>query len=413
MSDVDDEMETSWRPFLWFFSKDLIAGTSGGMAGIIAGQPMDTIKVRQQTAASNVLPSSVKIARDMLRKEGPLSFFRGMVAPLIANAPINALIFTVYGGIVRKIEEDDGERGIIYDDGDVVSFKFSNCCLFMLLCCHTIALLFPLPNECCVVSPFLILAHLTLFPLSSFLFLLFHQLPEPRRATPYEQLFAGAAGGFAQSFVACPSELIKIQQQVVPTTTVSSTPSTTVAAAAAADALPPSTYDLAQTRIKLLGWRVGLFQGFTATILRDVPALGLYFWSYGWFKQRFERMVQDPGVRSDVKVRDSGSWIVDTLPAFMGGGMAGVTSWAFTMPCDVVKSHIQSLSLDSSSSSEVERRWLAVAKWGIEKHGVKYFFRGFGPAVLRAFPVSAVVFTVYEFIMTNLDNYDESIGGVY
>ena len=403
MSDVDDEMETSWRPFLWFFSKDLIAGTSGGMAGIIAGQPMDTIKVRQQTAASNVLPSSVKIARDMLRKEGPLSFFRGMVAPLIANAPINALIFTVYGGIVRKIEEDDGERGIIYDDGDVVSFKFSNFQIVVCLCCyvgHTIALLFFLPNECCVVS------HYFLFPL-------FHQLPEPRRATPYEQLFAGAAGGFAQSFVACPSELIKIQQQVVPTTTVSSSTTTTAAAAAAADALPPSTYDLAQTRIKLLGWRVGLFQGFTATILRDVPALGLYFWSYGWFKQRFERMVQDPGVRSDVKVRDSGSWIVDTLPAFMGGGMAGVTSWAFTMPCDVVKSHIQSLSLDSSSSSEVERRWLAVAKWGIEKHGVKYFFRGFGPAVLRAFPVSAVVFTVYEFIMTNLDNYDESIGGVY
>ena len=116
MSDVNDETETSWRPFLWYFSKDLIAGTAGGMAGIIAGQPMDTIKVRQQTAASDVLPSSVKIARDMLRQEGPLSFFRGMVAPLIANAPINALIFTVYGGIVRKIEEDDGERGIIYDE---------------------------------------------------------------------------------------------------------------------------------------------------------------------------------------------------------------------------------------------------------------------------------------------------------
>jgi solute carrier family 25 carnitine/acylcarnitine transporter 20/29 len=106
----------------------------------------------------------------------------------------------------------------------------------------------------------------------------------------------------------------------------------------------------------------------------------------------------------------------------MGGGMAGVTSWAFTMPCDVIKSHIQSLSLGSSSSgcgaatrksAEFERRWLAVAKWGVEKHGVNYFFRGFGPAVLRAFPVSAVVFTVYEFIMTNLDKYDESIGGVY
>ena len=98
--------------FVWYFAKDLIAGTSGGMAGIVAGQPADTVKVRQQTSLLSPPPTSLRIARDMLLKEGPLSFFRGMVAPLIANAPINALIFTVYGGIIRSIEQDNENNAI-------------------------------------------------------------------------------------------------------------------------------------------------------------------------------------------------------------------------------------------------------------------------------------------------------------
>ena len=95
------------------------------MAGIVAGQPADTVKVRQQTSLLSPPPASLRIARDMLLKEGPLSFFRGMVAPLIANAPINALIFTVYGGIIRSIEQDNenhanGEVTVFIDDGDVL-----------------------------------------------------------------------------------------------------------------------------------------------------------------------------------------------------------------------------------------------------------------------------------------------------
>ena len=111
----------------------------------------------------------------------------------------------------------------------------------------------------------------------------------------------------------------------------------------------------------------------------------------------------EPGVRSDVTIRSGGSWIIDTLPTFMAGGMAGVTSWAFTMPCDVIKSTVQAMP---ATSSNAQRKWWTVAKKGWTNNGYQYFFRGAGPAVLRAFPVSAVVFTVYEFVMTVLDKYD-------
>tara|TARA_B100000780_G_scaffold273930_1_gene238217 strand:+ start:164 stop:1201 length:1038 start_codon:yes stop_codon:yes gene_type:complete len=328
--------------FLWYFAKDLIAGTAGGMAGIVAGQPADTVKVRQQTVVGQP-PSSILIARNMLRKEGPFSFFRGMVAPLIANAPINALIFTVYGGIIRHIEDEEHEadEDLFYDDGDTV--------------------------------------------------------PEPKKASLIQQLMAGAAGGLVQCVVACPSELIKIQQQTyVSTTTTTNTTTTAISG-------PPSTLNLAKIRIQQSGVRIGLFQGWNATVLRDVPAFGLYFYSFGWFKQLFESFVIEPGVRSDVKIRESGSWVVDILPTFMAGGMAGVTSWAFTIPCDVIKSTVQALP---STASNTEKKWMYVAKNGFEKNGMQYFFRGAGPAILRAFPVSAVVFTVYEGIMGLLDQYD-------
>jgi solute carrier family 25 carnitine/acylcarnitine transporter 20/29 len=345
----------SSNSFVWYFAKDLIAGTGGGMAGIVAGQPADTVKVRQQTSLLSPPPASLRIARDMLLKEGPLSFFRGMVAPLIANAPINALIFTVYGGIIRSIEQDNenhanGEVTVFIDDGDV--------------------------------------------------------LPEPIKATLLQQLMAGAAGGVAQCVVACPSELIKIQQQI-PAPAVAATPLSKTAVATSATtattAAPPSTLHLARLRVVQSGWRIGLFQGWNATMLRDVPAFGLYFYSYGCFKQLFETLVVEPGVRSDVRIRSGGSWVVDTLPTFMAGGMAGVTSWAFTMPCDVIKSTVQAMPATASAQ---EKQWLHVARTGVDRNGVAYFFRGAGPAIVRAFPVSAVVFTVYEFCMEFLNGFD-------
>jgi len=351
---MDSDDKTTNSSFLWFFCKDLVAGTAGGMAGIIAGQPLDCIKVRQQTYNSSTPPSGIRIAANMLRKEGPLSFFRGMVAPLVANAPINALIFTVYGGIIRQIENDSSSENniVVYDDGDVI--------------------------------------------------------PEPKKATLIQQLMAGAAGGLAQCTVACPSELIKIQQQTYESTAtkpITTTTSATISSSTIKVHGPPSTIQLARLRVAESGLRVGLFQGWNATMLRDVPAFGLYFYSYGYFKYAFEDLVVEPGVRSDVTIRSGGSWVVDTLPTFMAGGMAGVTSWAFTMPCDVIKSTVQAMP---STSSAQERRWLEVAKIGLEKNGTQYFFRGAGPAVLRAFPVSAVVFTVYEFVMAVMDTYDDS-----
>jgi hypothetical protein len=370
--------------FLVGFAKDLIAGTAGGTAGIVAGQPADTVKVRVQSAAGAVQPT-LGVASRMLRHEGPASFFRGMLAPLVANAPINAIIFSVYGGIVRRVRAKTG-----------------------------------------------------------------------RDPTLVEQLMAGAAGGAAQSIVACPSELVKIQQQIAADTTgggssrgskserraavskpnpaanTQTTPtrslhsgragaaaavgcqrrtatlsaaaaaaSTTTATITATAPRQPSSWSLISTRVRQAGVLRGAFQGWNATLLRDVPAFGTYFFTYEWFKMRIEKVV-DPVSRIRI------TWWETSFPAFMAGGMAGVVSWTVTMPMDVVKSHVQSQRWDGPRS---ERAWLPVARRGFAKEGMSYFFRGMAPALLRAFPVSAVVFSVYEWVMRQLDSFEQGSAG--
>ena len=74
----------------------------------------------------------------------------------------------------------------------------------------------------------------------------------------------------------------------------------------------------------------------------------------------------------------------------LAGGVAGVMSWALLHPVDVVKSCVQA---DPKSTVR------SVLRDGIASEGYGFLLRGFYATVLRAFPVSAVTFLVYEQVM--------------
>lgn len=59
--------------------KEFVAGGFGGIAGIMAGYPLDSIRVRQQSSQSG---SAFSILKNVATKEGPLALYRGMAAPL-------------------------------------------------------------------------------------------------------------------------------------------------------------------------------------------------------------------------------------------------------------------------------------------------------------------------------------------
>ena len=111
-------------------------------------------------------------------------------------------------------------------------------------------------------------------------------------------------------------------------------------------------------------------------LLRDVPAFGTYFCSYEATKRALTNGQSDN--ETDLKL-------------MIAGGIAGMCSWTVSMPQDVVKSCVQSQSLEGRQLSMME-----MARTRMQQEGPQFFFKGFNATMLRAFPVSAVTFLVYE-----------------
>ena len=83
---------------------------------------------------------------------------------------------------------------------------------------------------------------------------------------------------------------------------------------------------------------------------------------------------------------DRGPWVT----AF-AGGIAGVSYWASIFPLDTVKSKIQ--VSDNAKSEGVVNTALSILRRG----GVRAFYSGVAPCLVRAFPSGAVMFLAYEY----------------
>lgn len=65
-----------WPPLAIPFS-DLIAGSAGGAAQVIVGQPLDTIKTRAQTSPPGMFKGPTDILMQTIRKEGFFALYKG------------------------------------------------------------------------------------------------------------------------------------------------------------------------------------------------------------------------------------------------------------------------------------------------------------------------------------------------
>ena len=124
----------------------------------------------------------------------------------------------------------------------------------------------------------------------------------------------------------------------------------------------------------------GLFQGTGSVLLREVPQFAVYYPVYQVSKERYSEHLSP------------------FVAAFLAGGTAGVVQWLPPFYCaDVLKSHMQTAPPGTYRSV-----WhCATTLHG--KHGVGVFFRGLSPALLRAFPLHAIIFVGYEMTMTALN----------
>jgi len=119
----------------------------------------------------------------------------------------------------------------------------------------------------------------------------------------------------------------------------------------------------------------GLSRGFGITVLREVPAFGVYFGSY------------------EVMLRTFG----DSVPVILtAGGLAGIFSWIFTYPQDVIKSRLQA---DGFGRNQQYKSAIHCLQVSLQTEGPRCLLRGIGSTVIRAFPMNAVTFGVYSYIM--------------
>lgn len=74
---------------------------------------------------------------------------------------------------------------------------------------------------------------------------------------------------------------------------------------------------------------------------------------------------------------------------FWCGGIAGALSWLITYPFDIIKTIIQ--------TSE-ETRMSRVVMTSYKAEGLRFFFRGLGPTLMRAFWVDGISLPMFDYL---------------
>ncbi|PFH54807.1 hypothetical protein AMATHDRAFT_72571 [Amanita thiersii Skay4041] len=120
-----------------------------------------------------------------------------------------------------------------------------------------------------------------------------------------------------------------------------------------------------------------IYRGSVATLARDGPGSAAYFAAYEVTKKT-------------LTPADASSADLNLGAIIVAGGMAGVAMWALAIPPDVIKSRIQ-----SAPSGTYSGFWDCTRKT-IASDGVAALWKGFGPAMARAFPANAATFLGVE-----------------
>ena len=211
--------------------------------------------------------------------------------------------------------------------------------------------------------------------------------PEGGQPVVRNSFIAGAVAGGVQSFICCPTELIKLRMQIqgigkegpalIPFTRWRQpTPPTS----------PSTSYGSLQTVAKIFkksGIR-GLNKGLLVTMLREVPAFSTYFGVYDY-------------LRSTV----AGDRPVDSLSPItccVAGGTSGTLAWVVTYPFDVVKSRLQT---DGVTGPAQYRGIVNCFIKSYKASGWRIFFVGLSTTLVRAFPVNATTFLTVALILRN------------
>lgn len=176
---------------------------------------------------------------------------------------------------------------------------------------------------------------------------------------------AGSFAGLTNSFLSGPIEHVRIRLQTQPH---------------GANRLYSGPIDCIRKLSAHEGVLKGLYRGQNVTYFREAQAYGMWFLT-------FEYLMNQDAKRNNIKREDISSVKVATY-----GGLAGEALWLSSYPFDVVKSKMQ---CDGFGAQQQFKSMTDCFKKTYAAEGLGGFWKGLGPTLLRAMPVSAGTFVVY------------------
>lgn len=411
--------------------KDILAGTIAGIAGILATQPLDILRIRLQTGAEagGVRSTGMRdAARHIFQQHGARGFFAGMPAPLVANAPINATIFATEraaAGWLQALRGSDGGSQVVLR---LLSGGISGLAQVP----------FSIPSE--LVKLQLQVDHGAKEPYSSSL----HCAREILRTHGIRGLYRGgglttlrdvsAFGIYFLTYHELKNALLRVQARLREGAATTAAADAAARSAMASVSMTPHSVSSRALASALTDGALGTLDddsvvfsvvpgggglpacercsGFCSCSRRGdalhlAAATGGSVTSAGTVGLPVGAPPPSPPPPASSAGSGSALAAVLSSPALalmLAGGMAGVASWAGTYPVDTMKSLVQGLPLDTPAAQRSIAH-LARHNAALEGGSYRFLWRGFAPTMSRAFVNSAVVFSAYEGCVALLERY--------
>jgi len=184
-------------------------------------------------------------------------------------------------------------------------------------------------------------------------------------ALSYSQYYAaGAFAGLTNSVLSGPIEHVRIRLQTQPH---------------GASRLYNGPLDCIKKLSAHDGVLRGLYRGQVVTLYREAQAYGVWFLTFEYL------------MNLDMKRNNLSRSDVPSSKVAFYGGLAGEALWIASYPFDVVKSKMQSDGFGQDQKYKTMRDCFSQT-W--RQEGMRGFWKGIGPTLVRAMPVSAGTFAV-------------------
>ncbi|RHZ06328.1 hypothetical protein DYB26_010135, partial [Aphanomyces astaci] len=141
----------------------------------------------------------------------------------------------------------------------------------------------------------------------------------------------------------------------------------------------------------------GLYRGLSATLLVTVPNMAINFTVFESLKDAVQALREDATTPLSA---------LDTLSC---GALSGISSSIVTFPVDVVRRRMQISGLHHGSGTETaaEAAQATATAWGIAKElyqqqGVRGFYRGLTPELLKVIPMVGITFGTFDMLKQSL-----------